>query len=206
MLRRTNNVDASELGKDLDGDTVHEKCPPGWDGGHDSPPRDCDGLHGCNGGLDLVEPVLDPLVVGAVKLKLLEDSHGLFLAVSLHEMAGRLGEEHDSGSKPGCWNGLDGQREPPLERCEGALGMCGAVSYPGRAATVCQYCSLDFGRVDLHNKSHSDKLLCQTSNEASDPGMRAFRLVHRHRHAQRVDDPTGNDTTNKYHGQILGGR
>ncbi len=102
---------------------MHEACPPLRDGKHDAPSRDSDGLFGSDGGLDLMELLLDPVLVGAVIMQLPQHTHCLFLAVNLHEVPGRLWEKHDAADEHEGRGCLKRERKPPLEWAQGPLSM-----------------------------------------------------------------------------------
>jgi hypothetical protein len=90
-------TDASKLGEHLNCSAVKQSSSPLWNGEHDSPTWDCDGLFGGNSRLDFGEFVLDPVVVLAVVVEFFEDLHCFVVAVFLDEMAGGFWEDWEGG-------------------------------------------------------------------------------------------------------------
>lgn len=112
---------------------MQETCAPLRHGKHDSPPGDSDGLLGGNGGLDLVELLLNPLIVGAIGVQLPEHPHGLVFAINLDQVARGFREEHDAAYEDKGREGLEGEREAPLKLAQVSLSVRRSVSYPRRA-------------------------------------------------------------------------
>ena len=80
----SNDVDATELGKDLNGDTVHQSRSPLRNSEHDMPAGSSYSLFGLNSSLDVAEFLVDPIVyVVTLATRLLFDFRG-FLRIAYH--------------------------------------------------------------------------------------------------------------------------
>lgn len=66
-----NDVDATELSKDLNGDTVHQSRSPLRNSEHDGPTWSSYSLFGENSSLDVVELLVDPIIYIAALVRVL---------------------------------------------------------------------------------------------------------------------------------------
>lgn len=205
-------TDSSKLRKHLHRNPVHQPRSPLRDCEHDAPPGHSDRLLGSNRSFDLMELLLDPLAIAAVRMQLLQHAHRFFFPVGFHQVSRRFGEEHDAESKKEGRQSLEGERETPLE-AGGVWRVRGAVAYPSRAACVSRetFRSRTEGRMGkmtteqkehAHNKSHPNHLLRQSNNQPPDLRMRTLALIYRHAHTQQPHRPTSENSSYEDHRQV----
>jgi hypothetical protein len=89
---------------------MHQSRPPLWHGKHYSPTRGSDGFLSSDGHLDFIKLLVNPLLIMAIEVKLLEDSQRFLVPIRFHEMARGLREEKDSEGQYASWDGLKGER------------------------------------------------------------------------------------------------
>lgn len=109
------DVDARELGEDLDQRAQHEAATPLRDLEHDQPSLSRLALLGIDSELDLVELSLDPFLVAPVVVQLPQDLHAFLQLIRGNQMSGRLGKPDHTDSEQDGRDGLERKRETPLE-------------------------------------------------------------------------------------------
>lgn len=195
------DIDSGELGEDLHERRENEAAPPLRHREHDAPPGDGKTLLGVDRRLDLVELVLDPFIVGAVVVQLVQDGPALFQAVRGDQVARRLGEPEHADGEQGGGQGLEGEREAPGEG--GRLGdVVASVADPGG-----------------DDETDPNHLLSEADDETADLGMCDFGLVYGNwstgisgwagqsgrclltTHGQQSDREASDDAPYKHHGQ-----
>jgi len=89
---------------------MHQSRPPLWHGKHYSPTRNSDGFLSSDGHFDFIKLPVNPLLIMAIEVKLLEDSQRFLVPICLHKMTRGLGEEKYSEGQYASWDSLEGER------------------------------------------------------------------------------------------------